>query len=45
MTALRNVLNRILHVLAGVSFIVMVLLVCWQVFTRYILGNPSTWSE
>ena len=23
----------------------MVLLTCWQVFTRYILGNPSSWSE
>ena len=45
MTALRNVLNRILHVLAGVSFLVMVVLTCWQVFTRYILGSPSTWSE
>lgn len=45
MNALRNGLTKILNVLAGVSFIVMVLLVCWQVFTRYILGNPSTWSE
>ena len=45
MTALRNALNRILHVLAGVSFLVMVVLTCWQVFTRYILGSPSTWSE
>ena len=45
MTALRNVLNRILHVLAGVSFLVMVVLTCWQVFTRYVLGSPSTWSE
>jgi TRAP-type C4-dicarboxylate transport system permease small subunit len=23
----------------------MVLLTCWQVFTRYILQNPSSWSE
>ena len=23
----------------------MVVLTCWQVFTRYILQNPSTWSE
>lgn len=45
MTALRNILNRILHVLAGVSFLVMVVLTCWQVFTRYVLGSPSTWSE
>lgn len=45
MTALRKVLDRILEVLAGVSFLVMVALTCWQVFTRYILNNPSSWSE
>ena len=45
MKALRNVLNKILNVLAGVSFIAMVALTCWQVFTRYVLQNPSSWSE
>ena len=45
MAALRKVLNRILEILAGVSFLVMVALTCWQVFARYILGSPSTWSE
>lgn len=45
MKQLRNVLNRILNVLAGVSFLAMVILTCWQVFTRYILKNPSSWSE
>lgn len=45
MKTLRNVLTRILHVLAGMSFLVMVLLTCWQVFTRYVLQNPSSWSE
>ena len=45
MQSLRNVLNRIMNVLAGVSLIAMTVLTCWQVFTRYILGNPSTWSE
>lgn len=45
MKALRNVLTKALNVLAGVSFIAMVLLTCWQVFTRYILANPSSWSE
>ena len=24
---------------------IMVVLTCWQVFTRYVLGAPSTWSE
>lgn len=45
MKALRNVLTKSLNVLAGVSFIAMVLLTCWQVFTRYVLQNPSSWSE
>ncbi len=41
----RNILNKILHFLAGGSLIAMVILTCWQVFTRYILSRPSTWSE
>lgn len=45
MKQLRNILNKILEVLAGVSFFVMVVLTCWQVFTRYVLQNPSSWSE
>lgn len=45
MRQLRNVLNKVLDVLAGVSFLAMVALTCWQVFTRYILKNPSSWSE
>lgn len=45
MKSLRNALTRALNVLAGVSFIAMVVLTCWQVFTRYILKNPSPWSE
>lgn len=45
MAQLRKALNSILNILAGVSFIVMVVLTCWQVFTRYVLQSPSTWSE
>ena len=45
MTQLRKLLDKVLNVLAGVSFIAMVLLTCWQVFTRYVLANPSSWSE
>lgn len=42
---IRKILNAIMAVLSGVSFAAMVLLVVWQVFTRYIIKNPSTWSE
>ena len=45
MKTLRTVLTRALNVLAGVSFLAMVILTCWQVFTRYILQTPSSWSE
>jgi len=45
MKSVRKALNLLLNVLAGGSFLVMVVLTCWQVFTRYILDNPSSWSE
>ena len=45
MRQLRKILNYVLYALAGGSFLVMVILTCWQVFTRYILQNPSSWSE
>lgn len=45
MKQLRKYLNYALNVLAGGSFLAMVLLTCWQVFTRYVLQNPSSWSE
>lgn len=45
MKALRNILNKILNVLAGGSLTVMVLLTTYQVITRYIFNSPSTWSE
>ena len=45
MNPLRKFLNQILNVLAGGSFLAMVLLTCWQVLTRYVLKNPSSWSE
>lgn len=42
---IKTVLTKALNGLAGVSFLIMVALTCWQVFTRYVLKNPSTWSE
>ena len=45
MKQLRNTMTFILNGLAGVSFLAMVILTCWQVFTRYILQTPSSWSE
>lgn len=45
MKQLRKLLNHTLNVLAGASFLAMVTLTCWQVLTRYVLRNPSSWSE
>ncbi len=45
MKAFRNGITRTLNGLAGISFLAMVILTCWQVLTRYVLKNPSTWSE
>ncbi len=45
MKQLRNILNKSLNVLAGGSFLAMTVFTCWQVITRYLLGNPSSWSE
>lgn len=45
MKTFRIWITRILNGLAGISFLAMVSLTCWQVLTRYIFKNPSTWSE
>lgn len=45
MKQFRTAMTRLLNALAGVSFLLMVVLTCWQVFTRYVLKNPSSWSE
>ena len=45
MKTLRKILNCGLSALSGGRFLAMVILTCWQVFTRDILKNPSSWSE
>jgi TRAP-type C4-dicarboxylate transport system permease small subunit len=43
--ALKKVLDRLLEVLVMVVMAVLVLDVLWQVFTRLVLKDPSTWTE
>lgn len=47
MEKMRNVLDHTLEILSGVSFLAMVVLTCWQVFTRYLLKirrpGPRNW--
>ncbi len=42
---MRKVLDKIMRVLAAVTFAFMFILVIWQVFTRYVLNNSATWTE
>ena len=44
MKQLRNVIDKVMRVLNAAAMAVLTLLVIWQVFTRYILNSPSTWS-
>lgn len=45
MDILRKTLNKLLDFLASATFLAMVILTVWQVFTRYVLKNPSSWTE
>lgn len=41
----KKVLDRLLEGLVIVVVAVLVLDVLWQVFTRFVLNNPSSWTE
>jgi TRAP-type C4-dicarboxylate transport system permease small subunit len=41
----KKILDRALEVLVTVSMAVLVIDVVWQVFTRYVLRDPSDWTE
>jgi TRAP-type C4-dicarboxylate transport system permease small subunit len=43
--SIKNALDRLLETLVMVAVAVMVVDVLWQVFTRFILNNPSSWTE
>ena len=42
---IKNVLDRTLEILVMVVVAILVIDVLWQVFTRYVLRNPSSWTE
>jgi len=41
----RNILDKIMRVFNVAVFSLLTLLTTWQVLTRYLFNNPSTWSE
>ena len=45
MKQLRNIIDIVMRGLNAAAMAFLTLLVIWQVFTRYILNHPSTWSE
>ncbi|MCM3390179.1 TRAP transporter small permease [Ureibacillus chungkukjangi] len=45
METIKKVLDKILSTICVVLFGALVLLVTWQVFTRFVLNNPSAFSE
>ncbi|MFI7581066.1 TRAP transporter small permease subunit [Kocuria kalidii] len=45
MSAIKNVLDQLLAGLCIALFTALVLVVTWQVFTRQVIGDPSTWTS
>lgn len=45
MARMRKIVDRVTASLTCTLLIVMVLVACWQVFTRFLLNTPSTVSE
>ncbi|HNS23040.1 MAG TPA: TRAP transporter small permease [Sedimentisphaerales bacterium] len=45
LVSLKKILDRVLEGLVMVVMAVLVLDVLWQVFTRLVLKDPSTWTE
>jgi len=41
----KKILDRLLEILIMTTMAVLTLDVLWQVFTRFVLKNPSTWTE
>ena len=45
MEQLKRILDKFLEVLVMVVVAVLVIDVLWQVFTRFVMGDPSSWTE
>ena len=42
---IKKSLDRILELMVALAMGVLVVDVAWQVFTRYVLGDSSSWTE
>lgn len=45
MTKLKQAVDSVLRTICIVLFALLILLVCWQIFTRLVFNDPSVWSE
>ncbi|WP_293952452.1 TRAP transporter small permease [uncultured Corynebacterium sp.] len=45
MIAFKNMLTRVLGTISVILFAILVCVTVWQVFSRQVLNDPSTWSE
>jgi len=44
LTSLRNLINRSILSISSFALVLLVVTVTWQVFSRYVLNNPSSWT-
>ena len=42
---MRNIIDSIIRVLCTAIMGIMVVAVCWQVITRFVLNSPSKYTE
>lgn len=45
MNLIRKILDTVIEVVCSLWLLAMVAMACWQIISRYLLGNPSTYSE
>jgi len=44
LTSFRNLLNRLILSISSFALVLLVITVTWQVFSRYVLNDPSSWT-
>lgn len=45
LTTLRNLLDRLILSFCSFTLMLLVVTVTWQVFSRYVLNDPSSWTD
>lgn len=45
LTTFRNLLDRLILFITSFALMLLVVTVTWQVFSRYVLNDPSSWTD